>query len=273
MAFDTVQKLRDAMADPHVIEVYKTLGSPGATFRWYSLYRQGVFPPAPTGLPPSTTGAALDRTSSGAMPIPTLTAGKKWVLARAELLGAASMNGVLMLYDRLVQTGGLSGTVTTAQTVNSVALPSRGGGGDQVECWLEVHTAVGTTSVTATVTYTNEAGTSGRTGTTAIGAGSQAAGMSFMPIKLQAGDKGVRSVQSVQLSATTGTAGNFGVTLRKRICDLTVFPSRWEAKDLDWLGLGLPPIDQDACIEIMSNNLSNAQHSACGKLYLAEVDV
>jgi hypothetical protein len=67
-----------------------------------------------------------------------------------------------------------------------------------------------------TVSYTNQAGVSGRT--TAVqaigGSGNSSTGrMIFLP--LQAGDTGVRSVESVTLIATTGTAGNFGVALFK----------------------------------------------------------
>lgn len=271
MAFDTVQHFRDAMVKAHIIELTKTSAGPGGTTRTQALYRNGPYPPAPAGLPPAVAGVALGRADGP--PIRTLGAGKKWVLGRNELLGQVSNAGTGMLYDRLLHTGGLSGIVTTAQTVNSVALPARAGGGDGVEVWVEIHTATGATLVTVTVSYTNEAGVAGRTGTSSIGAGSQAAGLLFSPLALQAGDKGVRSIQSATLSASTLTAGNWGFTFRKRLCDLTLFAARWEPKDLDWIGSALPPVDQDACLEVISVNINNAAHAISGKLYLAEVDV
>ena len=44
--------------------------------------------------------------------------------------------------------------------------------------------------------------------------------MQFLP--LQAGDLGVTAVASVTLSGTTGTAGNFGITLVKRIAEVSI---------------------------------------------------
>jgi hypothetical protein len=39
----------------------------------------------------------------------------------------------------------------------------------------------------------------------------------FQIMPLQAGDRGVKSVESLTLSASTGTAGNFGLTLFRPI--------------------------------------------------------
>lgn len=114
--------------------------------------------------------------------------------------------------DRLVHTSGLNGTLTTSQSVNTVALPARGGTGAGVYAALEVYTAGGGSTVNATITYTNSAGVSGRTATASFLMGNQGR---FVVFPLTGGDLGVQSVQSVQLAATTGGAGDFGVTLFK----------------------------------------------------------
>jgi hypothetical protein len=59
-----------------------------------------------------------------------------------------------------------------------------------------------------TVKYTNSAGTSNRTGTNARPTISGSQTGAFYPIALEAGDNGVRSVQSIQLDATW-TSGTF----------------------------------------------------------------
>jgi hypothetical protein len=134
--------------------------------------------------------------------------------------------------------------VTTAQTVNSTAL-TRYTSGVGVQCWLEFYTATGATACTATVSYTNQAGASGRSGTAAIPATTVIG--QIIPVTLAAGDTGVQSVQSVTLSATTGTAGNFGVTLLQFLAAIPV--SQINAGDvLDYVGTGLVQIQNNACL-------------------------
>ena len=67
---------------------------------------------------------------------------------------------------------------------------------------MEVSSATGSGTPTITVSYTNQAGTSGRTGTNIDATSASSTAGSFFRIGLQAGDTGVRSVQSVTLSAT-----------------------------------------------------------------------
>jgi hypothetical protein len=160
----------------------------------------------------SAAGAACDRATAGALPLAAMGASNNGYLVGWDAAGATV--GALVIFDRLVHTSALSGTVTTAQTVNSAAL-TRWTDGLGVEAWLEFYSATGATAATATVSYTNSDGTAGRSGTAAVVATTVAG--QLIPITLQAGDKGVRSVQSVTLSVSTGTAGNFGVTLMKRL--------------------------------------------------------
>lgn len=130
---------------------------------------------------------------------------------------ANTIAGRLLLVDRIIQNGGLSGTVVTAQNVNTPALPAlRIPSGVSTDgrglLWgLEWYVDTGVTAVTATISYTNQAGTAGRTTTIAVPVTCRAG--RFMPITaLQAGDLSIRSIETVTLSATTGTAGNFGVS-------------------------------------------------------------
>lgn len=160
---------------------------------------------------------------------------------------SAVQAGSIVFYDRLWHNSGLSGTVTTAQTVNSLAITRPDATGEDVELWLEVYTPTGTTAVTVTVSYTNSSGTSGRTGTAALIASPVAGQM--IPVVLQAGDTGVASVQSLTLSATTGTAGNFGLTLVRRITTLGVTANT--EQDVDVFGLGMPRIYDNACLAFM----------------------
>lgn len=137
----------------------------------------------------------------------------------------STSGGMVELYDRLIQSGNLNGTLTTAQTVNTPAIPNRNGAAaTNVEWALECYTDLGATGVTATISYTNQAGTAGRTTTVAIPATWRAGRLLFI-LTLQSGDTGIQSIQSVTLSATTGAAGAFGVTCLYALGVVVAFPS------------------------------------------------
>lgn len=182
----------------------------------YSLY--AAAPNA--GTAPSTAAAPDNTHASAVFQNPRLSSfTAPLYLAQAELSNAVQSGCTQMLIDRLSHQGGLSGIVATAQTTNlPTAALSRYTSGDGVMAALEIYTAVGATAQTATCSYTNQAGTAGRTSKpVAFGAtGNNAAGR-FILLPLQDGDTGVRSVESVLLSGSTVTAGNFGVTLFKPI--------------------------------------------------------
>jgi hypothetical protein len=131
--------------------------------------------------------------------------------------------GVLILYDRLAHISGLNGTTITAQTVQADAGPPvatpitryTDGVGNQI--WVEIYTAIGGTARTVTANYRNTAGTPALNSTvaTAIGGATNAlnAAQRVIPLPLAQGDTGVKSVKDITLSASTGTAGDFGVTI------------------------------------------------------------
>jgi hypothetical protein len=167
--------------------------------------------PINNGVAP-TTAVALSSTSTGALPIS--------VPANRRLLGGRftqSRRGAIILVDRLSHQGGLSGTSTAAQTTNlPTAALTRYTGGDGVMIGLQIYTQIGATSTTVSASYTNQAGTPGRTTPlAAFGNSGYREALRVIQLPLAAGDTGVRAVASVTVTATTGTAGAFGVVLFK----------------------------------------------------------
>ena len=164
---------------------------------------------------------------------------------------------VLEIHDRLMHMGGLNGTLTTAQTVgidlNGVTadnMVERIGDSNfsDVQWWLEWYTATGSTAVTATVAVTYNDGT---TGTLSVPLAATRPASQMIPlnglIPAAASGKFIRGVTSVTLSATTGTAGSFGVTATRirmsQSCPLANFKS-----SSDWAALGLPEIMNSSCL-------------------------
>lgn len=129
-------------------------------------------------------------------------------LAAARLSGAGtSQEGSILIADRLWHNGNINQTITTPQTVGSPQWPDRdingGHTGDGVLIGLEVEVATGAVDPGAVLTYTNQAGVTGRTGTPIIppGAAAQAVG-NMLIFSLQGNDSGVRTVESLTYTAS-----------------------------------------------------------------------
>jgi hypothetical protein len=207
----------------------------------------------PAGGVVPTIGAIPDRTTQGAIPFTPATGGRDKHLIGASI--APLTAGVFLLYDRLFHEGGLSGTSTAAQTVQgspaSPALTRNTGGAGNI-AFYEIYTQIGTTSTTLTMTYTNQAGTGSRTSTINIGATSFREVTRMQRIPLAAGDSGIRAIEQIQLTATTGTAGNFGITIAQPLAWIPV----GAGGTMGWrdytTGLpGIPVIDPNACLSLM----------------------
>ena len=184
----------------------------------YSLLTSVGFPIAGS-VPATGAGAAATNTTAGSLKVPSaLGAGENLFLGQVSL-GMQTI-GTLILYDRLWHTSGLNGTLTTAQTVGTGTLP-RYATGDGVELWLEWYTATGSTVTNVTASFTRQDGTAGQT-TTSLALPASVPANRMYQLPLPSGSTGVRSVESVTLSASTLTAGNFGVTLLKRLAVIPI---------------------------------------------------
>lgn len=157
----------------------------------------------------------------------------------------------LILYDRIGHMGGLSGTVTTLQSVGSSLTTAVASGrcqsnGSDVMWGLEWYTATGSTAVTATITYTNQLGNTGNTTTVSIPASVPAARVYPITV-LATGDTSIMAITGVTLSATTGTAGNFGITAGK-IIQATCIPIANTTVQNDWAACAMPLIAPQCCM-------------------------
>lgn len=168
-------------------------------------YLAGI-PGAAAAPAPGMAGAALTA-YAGQIAIPAASGNTH--LARASFRSSAQA-GVVLICDRLWHNSGIVVTTTGAQTINSVAWPARDINGSTngagVYIGLEVRTVMGAGASVISISYTNQDGTAGRTGAAIDVYAATAAAGSFFRFGLEAGDTGVRSVQSYTstVSMTSG---------------------------------------------------------------------
>ena len=118
--------------------------------------------------------------------------------------------------------------------------------------WIEIYTQIGAVATTITASYTNQAGTAGKTTlATAIGGTNLREESRIIRLPLADGDTGVQSVQSVTLAGSTGTAGSFGVVIAKPI-DILLVEGAGAAGFRDMIaGMPtLPEIASNSCLAL-----------------------
>jgi len=218
-------------------------------------------------IPSTSTALSYSTDPEWSIAHPTAAAGTVHVVGCAHGWDNSSYTGLLV--DRLVQQGGLVGNITTSQTTNlpTTALPTRATGGDGVWMALQIYSTAGSTDTIVTTTYTNQAGTGSRTSThyyydTPIG-------NALHILQLQDGDTGVRSVESVQLSASTGSAGNWGILLFKPLAFIQP-RSKSAISGVDTIiGWG-DGIEDEAVLELWQDGTENVAQYAFYSLTFAE---
>jgi hypothetical protein len=207
----------------------------------------------PAGGAVPTVGAIPDRTTTGAIPFTAPGGSRDLHLIGTSITPLTA--GVYLLYDRLFHIGGLSGASTADQTVQgSPASPAltRNTGGAGNMAWYEIYTQIGATGTTLTMTYTNQAGTAAQTSNIFFGATQAREVTRAQRIPLAAGDTGIRAIEKVKLTATTGTAGNFGITIAQPLAWIPVSVAGTAGWRDYTTGLpGIPVINPDACLALM----------------------
>ena len=182
-----------------------------AAGQYYCFAKDGGAPGAWSPGTPGINGRNTDGTTAadlGCITVGNPTSGA-WYVRDFNI--SASQAGMFILADVLWVNTGLVVTTTTAQAITQPTLPLRDNlgtsNGHGIGAGILVTTATTNASpvTTITISYTNSTGTAGRTGTISSFPATAVIG-TFVPFQLQAGDVGVRSIQSITLG-TTLTAG------------------------------------------------------------------
>lgn len=181
---------------------------------WYCTSKDAGFPGAWAPGTPGINGRITDGTTSGdfgCIPIKNPATGSNYL---TELTMGASINHSHLFFDVLWVNSGIAVTTTTAQSITTPTLPARDVNGttNGEGCMIAMLTTTANTNAAvisnSTVSYTNSDGTSGRTATLTAIAGSQIPATpvigTIVWFNLQAGDRGVRSIESITLNTSLG---------------------------------------------------------------------
>jgi len=252
MAITTMDGLVSAMGATNQDFAFYSPSQTNVAGGFVNLARAGVTSFGQAAVP-TVAGSGGHVPTDGAAGYPTIAAGAGGTtLYISRLDGFSTIAGALLIFDRIYAASGFNGTLTSAQTITGMpSLPSARApnSGEGLEIWLEDYTALGGSASNVTVQYTNSAGTASRnTVSEAITASFPVHRM--QKLRLQDGDIGVQSIQSLTLSATTGTAGNFGVTLLKRKATLPI-PLLNTGYVMDFAALGLPTVQSDSALQFV----------------------
>lgn len=229
----------------------------------YSLWKATGRPQA--GATP-TTAAVCDLANAGGILHTDAGGGNTLYLGRASF--SSTVAGTLVLYDRLIHMGGLDGTSVGTQTVSTPALPSGrcDPNGLDVQCFLEWYTATGASARTATINYTDQGGASG---TTTASLHASVAASALIEVVPASGDSGFRDIDDLTLSASTGTAGNFGVTLARKLIEIPIGLAN-VGGDRSGFEMNLPIIPADACLWLVWMPSTTSSGIVTGQLDLIE---
>lgn len=163
----------------------------------------------------------------------------------------ASTVGTLWLIDRLWQNSGLTVTSTSAQAITPATLPSRDGAGGtngaNVMAAIEWSATGGAGTPTVTLTYTDQDGNTGATGTF-TGVASPPVG-TFEIFTLAAGDTGVRAPTSFIQSATR-TSGTMHLVLFRLLSMVEVTTAN-VGNAIDALTGGMPRVYDNSVLQLL----------------------
>jgi hypothetical protein len=172
---------------------------------------------------------------------------------------ATAVPGVLMLVDMCLYYPGISMNSLSAQNLTNTSTLTRYTDGAGLRAYLVVQTTTSATAHSVAMSYTNQAGTSGRTLPVTVACTASAitphithagtAANNYGPfLPLASGDTGIRSVQSVTISAASG-AGTAALVLCRPLATIPITTASVAAeRDLMNQLPSMPRVFDGACL-------------------------
>lgn len=233
----------------YAVPFMKSSTGADTTGYWYCTSKDAGFPGAWSPGAPGINGRVTDGLAAGdagCLPIINPSVGANFL---TEIQMAASLNHTHLFFDVLWVNTGINVTTTTLQAITSPTLPARDVNGttNGEGCMIGMITTTANTNAAvisnSTVTYTNSAGVGSRTATLSAIAGSQIPATPLIGtivwFNLQAGDKGVQSIQGITLNTSLG-AGAVSLIIARDIATIgTTIPAVSAQKIIGMPGIRL----------------------------------
>jgi hypothetical protein len=215
---------------------------------WYAAGKPGASTANAAGINGQAVTPGLGASVGGQIPRTNPVSGNAYV---GRLAFAGSTAGSLWLIDRMWQNSGLVVTSTTAQAITPAALPARDANGTTngagVMAAIEWSATGGAGTPTVTLTYTDQDGNTGATGT--VAAVTTPPVGTFEIFTLAAGDTGIRAPTSFIQSATR-TSGTMHLVLFRVLAQVPT-PLPVVGGAIDVLTGGLPRIYDDSVLQLV----------------------
>lgn len=233
-----------------IVKTGITMAAVGGTRGYTPWYAAGI-PGASTATAIGINGEAVTpalASTGGRIPRTNPVSGNAYI---GRFAMSASAAGTLWLIDRVWQNSGLVVTSTTAQAITPAALPARDNNGSTngaaIMAAIEWSATGGAGTPTVTLTYTDQDGNAGATGTF-TGVASPPVG-TFEVFTLAAGDTGVRAPTSFIQSATR-TSGTMHLVLFRVLAQVDVSLANVSSA-IDALTSGLPQLYNDTVLQFV----------------------
>jgi len=255
MAIDTPAKMDAALAGAQAFEIIKSSATTEGAGTYLSLWKLAAVPVAGSNPPAYTAGSGYipTKATTGAWNFTNPAGGQQSRLIQGAIVG--SVQGTLYVYDRLWACSGFNTTTLTAQNVTTPGTLTAARdplNGLNVWPFGEVYTAPGATTATWTLTGTDAAGNTNRTWTYTHPANAETVGQMFRFFPgggSPAATMGIRQVTSLTCSASSGTAGDVGITLLRVVATIPINNINI-ATMMDYAQFGQAVAYDDACLAL-----------------------
>lgn len=241
------QVIAGAQTPKSFVKTGITMAAVGA-MRGYTPWYAAGMPGAATANAVGINGAAVSGSVAGSLTRTNPSSGNAYL---SRLAVNASQAGSLWLIDRLWNNSGLSVSSASAQAITPAALPARDNNistdGYGVMAAIEWSATGGAGTPTVTLTYTDAAGSTGKTATFS-GVITPPVG-TFEVFASAAGDAGIRAPTSF-IQTGTRTSGTMHLVLFRVIAQLEV-PSGNIGNAIDAITGGMPRILDDSTLQLV----------------------
>lgn len=271
MAITTEAQLKTAIASAQELYFNKASQTAEGAGTFHSMWKAsgrpgpGVSPPAYT----LNSDFRPTKATTGAIGMANAGASKQLIVTGAKAYKASQ--GQVIAYDRLWACSGFVTNIITTQTVtygSSYPVNRGASNGAWVEPWLEVYSMPGATGATWTVNFQDQVLGGVGSGTYTHPANAETAGQ-MMPIIMANGSASVYYPIDFTCSLSSGTAGDIGITLLRKIAILPLYYANID-NVFGFIETCMGAIENDACLSLMVLCSTTSSGIVEGYLQVAE---